>query len=68
MLFSMQVLEATGVKIGGIDMWEIQDFGNVLLRITSNQHFACFSQIRYHILYILEATGMKQDKIDMYEI
>ena len=43
MLFSEQVSEATGVKIDDIDMWEIQEFGNVLLKITSNQHFACFS-------------------------
>ena len=38
MLFTMQVLEAIGVKKDDIDMWEIQDFGNVLLKITSNQH------------------------------
>ena len=47
MLFSVQLLEATGVKKDDIDMWQIQDFGDVLLKITSNQHFACFSLCRY---------------------
>ena len=35
MLFSMQVLEATGVKKDDIDVWEIQYFVNVLLKITT---------------------------------
>ena len=47
MLFSMHVLEATGVKKDDIDIWEIQDLVNVLLKITSNQHFACFSLCRH---------------------
>ena len=54
MLYSMQVLEPTGVKKDAIDMWEIQDLGSVLPKITSNQHFACFS------LQVLEAAGVKK--------
>ena len=38
MLFSLQVLQSTAVKIDDIDMWELQDLENVLPKITSYQH------------------------------